>query len=86
MLTCNTNWRCCYGKVILGLIVLFLLIRYAGALRLTVPLLYAFLVPTIFHEWYYAHQPLAEGIWFGMLALVVLSWIVTIVRRMRELF
>ena len=73
-------------KVILGLIVLFLLIRYAGVLRLTIPLLYAFLVPTIFHEWYYAHQTLADGIWYGMLALVVLSWIVTTIRRVRDMF
>lgn len=34
-------------KVILGLIDLFLLIRYAGVLRLTIPLLYVFLDPTI---------------------------------------
>ncbi len=74
------------GKVILGLILLFLLIRYARALRLTVPLLYAFLVPTIFHSWYCAHQALADGIWYGMLALVVLSWIVPIVQRGREMF
>ena len=72
-------------KVILGLIVLFLLIRYARALRLTVPLLYAFLVPTIFHNWYCAHQSLADGIWYGMLALVALSWIVTIIRRVRDM-
>ena len=51
-------------KVIFGLIVLFLLIRYAGVLRLTIPLLYAFLVPTIVHKWYYAHQALADGIWY----------------------
>lgn len=72
-------------KILFGLIVLFLLIRYAGVLRLTVPLLYTFLVPTIFHEWYYAHQALAEGIWYGMSGLVALSWIVTIARRGREM-
>ena len=72
-------------KVILGLILLFLLIRYAGVLRLTVPLLYAFLVPTIFHNWYCTHQPLADGIWYGMLTLVVLSWIITIGRKVREM-
>lgn len=72
-------------KVILGLIMLYLLIRYARALRLTLPLLYAFLVPTIFHNWYYAHQTLADGIWYGMLVLVALSWIVSVVRRVREM-
>ena len=73
-------------KVILGLMVLFLLIWYAGVLRLTIPLLYAFLVPTIFHKWYYAHQVLADGIWYGMLALIALSWVVSIIRRVREMF
>ena len=84
MLICNTNWRCCCEKGYLGVD------RgcsgsfgMPGVLRLTVPLLYAFLVPTIFHKWYYAHQALADGIWYGM--LVALSWIVTIVRRIRDL-
>lgn len=72
-------------KVILRLILLFLLIRYARVLRLTVPLLYAFLVPTIFHNWYCTHQTLADGIWYGMLALVALSWIVSIARRVRDM-
>lgn len=72
-------------KVILGLIVLFLLIRYARVMRLTIPLLYAFLIPTIFHKLYYAHQALADGIWYGMLTLVALSWIVTIIRRVRDM-
>ena len=55
-----------------------------SALRLGIPLLYALIVPTVFHEWFYANYTLAYGIWYAMIALVVLSWGVTIVRRVRE--
>ena len=60
-----------------------LLFRIAGKLRLSLPLLYALVVPTIFHEWYYAHQFLATGIWYGMLALVAVSWVVSLVNYFR---
>jgi hypothetical protein len=67
----------------MGLFLLVLVIRYAGVLRLTIPLLYALVMPTVFHSWFYAHYTLANGIWYGMLGLVALSWVVTIVRRLR---
>ena len=70
-------------RIWICLILLFLLIRFSGKLRLTIPLWYAFLVPTIFHEWYDAHELLANGIWFIMLAMVALSWMVTLVKRIR---
>ena len=57
-----------------------LLFRIARKLRLSLPLLYALVIPTIFHEWYYANQILATGIWYGMLALVALSWFVSLVK------
>ena len=60
-----------------------LLFRIAGKLRLSLPLLYALVVPTIFHEWYYAHLFLATGIWYGMLGLVAVSWVVTVVNYFR---
>ena len=70
-------------RIWIGLIILFLLIRFSGKLRLTIPLWYVLLVPTVFHEWYDAHELLASGIWFGMLALVALSWAVTLAKRIR---
>ena len=70
-------------RIWIGLIFLFLLIRFAGKLRLTSPLWYVLLVPTVFHEWYDAHQFLADGIWVAMLALVVLSWVMTLTKRVR---
>ena len=60
-----------------------LYVYIAGFFRLTIPLLYALLVPTLFHEWYYAHQTIAEGIWYAMLMMVALSWVVTIVKRVK---
>ncbi len=70
-------------RIWIGLILLFLLIRFSGKLRLTIPLWYVFLVPTIFHEWYDTHEHLANGISFGMLALVALSWVMTLTKRVR---
>lgn len=58
-------------------------LHIAGFFRLTIPLLYVLLVPTLFHEWYYAHQTMAEGIWYAMLMMVALSWVVTIVKRVK---
>lgn len=71
--------------VLIGLVLtLFSIFLYiAGFFRLTIPLLYALLVPTLFHEWYYAHQTIAEGIWYAMLMMVALSWVVTIVKRVK---
>ena len=44
------------------------------------------IVPTLFHEWYYPHYTLANGIWYAMLVLVVASWVVSIVQNVREWF
>ena len=61
-----------------------MLFRFAGVLRLGIPLLYALIVPTLFHEWYYAHYTLANGIWYTMLVLVAVSWVVSLVQKLRE--
>ena len=67
----------------LALTLFSIFLYIVGFFRLTIPLLYALLVPTLFHEWYYAHQTMAEGIWYAMLMMVVLSWVVTIVKRVK---
>lgn len=71
--------------LILFIIILFLsiLFRVAGFLRLSIPLLYALIVPTLCHEWYYAHIGLATGIWYAMLGLVAVSWVLSIAQRIR---
>ena len=69
-----------------GILLCSVLLRLASALRLTIPLLYALLVPTVFAGWYYQHQALAEGIWYGMLLVTALSWAVSLVRRLIGVF
>ena len=63
-----------------------LLFRVAGVLRLGIPLLYALIVPTLFHKWYYANYVFANGIWYVMLTLVAMSWVVSLVRKVCEWF
>ena len=71
--------------LILGIVMIFISIvfRLAAVFRLTIPLVYALIVPTVFHEWYYANQTLANVIWYVLLAAVVLSWVVSLVRKIR---
>ena len=54
-------------------------------LRLTIPLLYALLLPILCPEWYDAHEALGNSIFFGLLALTLLSWTVTLARKVRQL-
>ena len=35
---------------------------------------------TMFHSWYQAHTVLADGIFFALVGLAVLSWVVTLIR------
>ena len=50
------------------MILLSIVFRLAAVFRLTIPLVYALIVPTVFHEWYYANQTLANVIWYALLA------------------
>ena len=63
---------------------LALLLRLVSLLRLTIPLGYAIVVSLCFGEWYHAHEALGDGIFFALLGLVALSWIVSIMRKIRE--
>ena len=58
----------------------------AGALRLQLPLIYALVAPTLFRPWYLAHPVLAPGIFYALVALSVLSWIVSLVRFLQDTF
>lgn len=66
--------------VSIGILAFSLLFRLAHRLRLTLPLLYLLTVPTLLRGWYLAHTALAVGIFYAMIALVALSWLVTLVR------
>ena len=68
-----------------GLVLLPILFRLALKLRLGIPMLYAILMLTAFHGWYQAHTALADGIFFAMVGLAVLSWVVTLLRYLWNL-
>ena len=74
-----------YAVLSLGLALLGGVIRLAQVLRLSVPLLYGALVITVFRPWYLVHTALADGIFFALVGLVALSWVVTLIRAVREM-
>ena len=57
------------------LMILSLLFKIAGKLRLTLPLVYFLLIVTVLNPWAAAHEKLALGILFGLIALSVISWL-----------
>ena len=68
----------------LGLALLGGIIYLAQTLRLSVPLLYGALVITVFRPWYLTHTALADGSFLVLVGLAALSWVVTLVRAVRE--
>ena len=74
-----------YAFLMLGMTLLGGIVRLTQALRLSVPLLYGSLVITVFRPWYLAHTALADGIFLVLVGLAVLSWVVTLVRVVREM-
>ena len=74
-----------YAVLSLGLALLGEIIYLVQTLRLSVPLLYGALVITVFRPWYLAHTALADGIFFALVGLVALSWVVTLIRAVREM-
>lgn len=57
-----------------GYLLLSLLFHAASLLHLGLPLLYALIVPTLFSGWYYSHYALANGIWYALIVLGLISW------------
>ena len=74
-----------YAFLMLGMTLLGGIVRLAQALRMSVPLLYGVLVITVFRPWYLTHTVLADDIFFVLLGLVALSWVVSLIRKVREL-
>lgn len=68
-----------------SLMLLPILFRLTLKLRLGIPMLYAALMLTVFHSWYQAHTDLADGIFFALVGLVILSWVVTLFRHIFDL-
>ena len=69
----------------LGLALLGGIICLAQALRLSVQQRYGALVITVFRPWYLAHTALADGIFFVLVGLSALSWVVMLIRAVREI-
>ena len=59
-----------------GCLLLSVLFHAASLLHLGLPLLYALIVPT-----YYSHYALANGIWYALIVLGLISWAVSLVRK-----
>ncbi len=68
-----------------GCLLLFALFHAASLLHLTLPLLYALLVPTLFSGWYYSHYTLANVIWYVLLVLGLVARCVSLVRKIHDL-
>lgn len=61
------------------------IVRLTQALRLSVPLLYGVLAITVFRPWYLTHTALADCIFFVLVGLAALSWVVYLIRVVREM-
>ena len=70
-----------YAFLMMAMTLLGGIVRLAQAL----PLLYGALVITVFRPWYLTHTALADGIFFVLVGLVALSWVVSLIRVVREM-
>ena len=70
-----------YLIVISIVIVVSVVLRISSALGLSVPLAYGVIAPTLFYDWFHSNQQFAEGIGYGLLALVAACWLIALIRR-----
>lgn len=73
MLFYHWGWRCWAGSSVWH--------RCYGCLRRCCTVA---LVITVFRPWYLAHTALADGIFLVLVGLAALSWVVTLIRAVRE--
>lgn len=66
------------------LLLLSLLFRLAGKLRLTLPLLYFLLTATFLNKWAAAHETLAFAILYLLLAFSIISWLFSLKNAIRD--
>ena len=71
-----------YAFLMLRITLLVGIVRLTQALRLSIPLLYGVLVITVFRL---THTALADCIFFVLVGLVALSWVVSLIRVVREM-
>ena len=71
--------------IVFGVIVIVsIVLRISSALGLSVPLAYGIIAPTLFYDWFHTHQQLAEGIGWALIALVAISWIISLIRKIAD--
>lgn len=70
--------------IFLLMLVLNTIFKIASIFRLSIPLLYAFVIPIFFPSWLHKNEALVIGIWYVLIGLVVLSWVVTIRKKLRR--
>lgn len=72
-----------YASIVIFLLMLLLnfMFKIASFFRLGIPLLYALFVPILFPNWVQKNDTLATLIFIGLIAVVILSWIITIRKR-----
>ena len=72
--------------VYIVMMILSLALKIAGKLRLGIPLLYIILVCTVLREWADENQTLAIAVFGALMLMVVVSWVLTIIKWVRNLF
>ena len=71
--------------IVFGVIVIVsVVLRISSALGLSIPLMYGIIAPTLFYDWFHTHQQLAEGIGWALIALVAISWIISLIRKIAD--
>ena len=70
-----------YGMISMVVFLLSALLRFASAVGVLLPLLYALIVPTVFQGWYHEHLILAETLGWGLLVLSLSGRVVRLIRR-----
>lgn len=67
-----------------GMMLLSVIFKVAGKLRLTIPLLYLLLTATVLNKWASAHETVAFIILFILIALTIFSWFQSLRKKWRE--
>lgn len=67
-----------------AMMILSILFKVAGKLRLTVPFIYFLLTATFLNKWAATHETMAFIILFALIGLSLVSWLVTFLSRWSE--
>ena len=67
-----------------ALLILSFVLRVAGKLRLTIPIICFLLFSTVLNKWAGEHETLAFIILFALLGLTVISWVVSFIKAIRR--